>query len=575
MHLSVARQSKRSAGGSLRVDEQDLKLGKYRARVEATLGIWDEIDFGTRLWQKDRALWSAEPVPELEDRLDWIDLPETMVERVPALMALAEEVRREGFHYVVLLGMGGSSLTAEVFAETFGRAPGYPALVILDSTHPGTIGDVMRRIDAPQTLFIVASKSGTTLEPISLFRFFWDWMAHAVAHPGRHFVAVTDPRTSLESLARERQFRNVFLASPNLGGRYSALSEFGLLPAALIGVDVHDLLRRSAIMASACGQSVAVAANPGLILGAALGELALAGRDKVTFFASSKLAALPGWLEQLIAESTGKSGLGILPVVNEMPGPPEVYGPDRCFVVLTVKGDDIRGVDSALSRLGAAGHPIIRVRLPEPADIVQEMFRWEIAVAAAGALLGIHPFNQPDVELAKDLARAVMKSEKAEKGGRALLSTDIVSSDDHGALGAKLKMWLAAARPGHYVALQVFLAARDETTIALECLRHELRDRLKLATTLDYGPRFLHSTGQLHKGGPNNGLFLQLIDDSESDLPVPETDYSFGTVLLAQALGDYRALEQRGRTVLRVRLTGQIDDALGRVMAVLREAFED
>lgn len=558
----------------MRIDDCDLRLGENRARVDARLAAWDEIGFGARLWGKDPTLWSVEPVPELEDRLDWIDLPMTMSGRASALMAFAEDVRHEGFRHVVMLGMGGSSLAAEVFAKAFGHAPDCPELAVLDSTHPGAIGDVMRRIDAPRTLFIVASKSGTTLEPISLFRFFWDWMAHAVAHPGRHFVAVTDPRTPLESLAHERQFREVFPASPNVGGRYSALSEFGLLPAALIGAEGRDLLRRAAMMASACGPSVAAAENPGLILGAALGELALVGRDKVTFLASPRIAALPSWLEQLIAESTGKNGKGILPIADETPGPPEVYGSDRCFVALALKGDDIRGVNASLNRLAAVGHPVILIHLAEAADIVQEMFRWEIAIAAAGAVLGIHPFNQPDVELAKDLARAVMKSEKAEKGARALLSTDVVSSDDHEALVEKLKAWLTAARPGHYVALQAFLAPREETTSALERLRHALRDSLKLAITLGYGPRFLHSTGQLHKGGPNNGLFLQLIDEPDDDLPIPETEYGFATVLLAQALGDYRALEQRRRTVLRVRLTGQIDGALDRVTAAFREALE-
>ena len=568
--LIAALDEKRRSLLSAQVDRQHLSLGEHREIVDARLKAWHTAHLCRRLWEKDPTIWFAEQVPEITDRLGWLCLHETMQERLDEFRGFAQEVQRDGMRHVVLLGMGGSSLAPEVFASTFESAAGYPQLFVLDSTHPAAVRDVERRIDPGRTLFVVASKSGTTVETLSQFRTFWDRTKQKGGHPGRHFIAITDPGTPLEELARERGFRRIFLAPPDVGGRYSALSDFGLVPAAIIGIDVHRLLDRAWTMAEAGAFCVSEAANPGFTLGAALGELARAGRDKVTFLTSPDLAAFPAWLEQLIAESTGKDDNGIVPVAEESPDAPDVYGSDRFFVSISLDGDASDDLAPRLKALEAAGHPVARIRLADKADLAQEMFRWEIAVAVAGSILGIHPFNQPDVQLAKDLARQAMTSEAQRRAAPGDGAEDAVAAGEPQALAPRLAAWLAGARPGDYVALQAYLAPTAQTTATLQRIRLTLRNRLKLATTLGYGPRFLHSTGQLHKGGPNTGLFLQLVDEPDEDIPVPETDYTFGALIRAQALGDYRALIQRGRRVLRVNLGSDVFGGLTRVAEALQ-----
>ena len=567
---AAALDEKRRALLSARVARQQLSLGQHREGVEARVDAWQAAHLGRRLWRRDPTIWFAEPVPEITDRLGWLDLHETMRERLDELQDFAAEVRRDGVRHVVLLGMGGSSLAPEVFGTTFGSSPGSPELIVLDSTHPAAVREVERRIDPERTLFLLSSKSGTTLESLSLFRAFWHRAKGQDGDPGRRFTAITDPGTPLKRLAHERGFRRTFLAPPDLGGRYAALSPFGLVPAALIGIDVHRLLDRAWTMAEAGAFCVSASANPSLELGAALVELARAGRDKVTFMTSPALKAFPAWLEQLIAESTGKDGKGILPVAGETPGSAGVYGSDRFFVLLSLDGEDSDDLALRLNTFEAEGHPVARFRLQEKADLAQEMFRWEVAVAVAGAGLGIHPFNQPDVQLAKDLAREAMASgaqATATPGDGAEVS---LSTTGTRTLARRLGIWLAAARPGDYLALHAYLAPTARTSAALQGIRLALRDRLKLATTLGYGPRFLHSTGQLHKGGPNTGLFLQLVDEPDEDIPVPETDYTFGAVIRAQALGDYRALMQRERRVLRLNLGRDVSGGLARLAEALR-----
>jgi transaldolase/glucose-6-phosphate isomerase len=546
-----------------KVDRQEISAGPVAPAAAARIQGWHEAAFARRFWEKDYKLWSPTTVPEITDRMGWLRLPEAMREQIAALVEFREEIRREGFRDAVLLGMGGSSLAPEVFARTFGSAPGCPRLTVLDSTHPAAVRGVEASLDLAHTLFLVSSKSGTTTEMLSFFYNFWQRAGEKNPNRGRQFVAITDPGTPLERLARERGFRRVFQATPDVGGRYSALTFFGLVPAALLGLDLGRLLDRAWEMAEACAFCVPAAENPGLQLGALLGEAAVAGRDKVTFFASAPVAALPVWLEQLIAESTGKSGKGIVPVADEPPGAPAVYGPDRAFVQFALGSEGEAG--ELLAALESAGHPVVRIRLAETADIAQEFFRWEIAVPAAAAILGIHPFNQPDVQLAKDLAREAMKAR-----GPAPASEEAapVSADRPDELRTAFAGWLGEARPGDYFGLQAYLPPSAETTAALERLRAALRDRMRLATTFGYGPRFLHSTGQLHKGGANNGLFLQLVDDAAPDLPVPETDYTFGALIRAQALGDYQALRQRQRRVLRVRLGPDLRAALARLEEV-------
>lgn len=567
--LDVLRE-KRATVRVGQVDAQRLALDGHQARVTARVQAWQGAGFSRRLWEKDPTLWFPTPRPELTDRLGWLTLPETMHEQLEALTAFAREVKSAGIRHVVLLGMGGSSLASEVFQRTFGSAPGFPELIVLDSTHPGAVRAVESQITLPEALFLVSSKSGTTTETLSLFRYFWQRVALASGTPGDHFAAITDPGTPLVRLARERAFRRIFVAPPDVGGRYSALTVFGLVPAALIGVDVHRLLDRAWRMAEANASCVSCQGSPGLALGAALGELALAGRDKVTFFPSPSLEALPSWIEQLIAESTGKDGKGIVPIVDEPPASPEAYGADRFFIFLRLDEDRDPDLDARAGLLETAGHPVARMRLAEKADLGQEYFRWEVAVAATGAVLGIHPFNQPDVQLAKDLAERAMQQGDGRGTPQALDGIREASAAQPDTLAQSLQAWIAEVRSGDYVGLQAYLAPTDQTTRALQQVRQILRDRLRVATTSGYGPRFLHSTGQLHKGGPNTGHFLQLVDDPADDLAVPETNYTFGSLIGAQALGDIRALQQRGRRLLRVNLGRDVAGGLAHIVEVLR-----
>jgi len=557
-------EKKRAALGTDLLPKWRLNLGTYQSRVEARIAAWERDHFASRLWSKDPTLWSPGPVSELTDRLGWLELPEKMPEESKGLMAFAEKAKAEGIGQVALLGMGGSSMAAEIFQATFGNTEGYPQLVVLDSTHPASVRAVETGCDLKRTLFIVSSKSGTTTETLSFFRYFWRRMGQVVKRPGHHFVAITDAGTPLDRLARGRGFRAVFNAPADVGGRYSALTVFGLVPAALIGVDLQSLLDQARKMAEVSAFCVPVAHNPGLTLGATLGELALTGRDKLTLLTSPSLAPLPYWIEQLIAESTGKEGRGIVPIVDEPMGPPALYGADRFFVYLRMAGDENSGVEGRLEALEAAGHPVVRFDLVERAELGQEFFRWEVAVAAAGAVLAIHPFNQPDVELAKELARKAMEREEGSER-----EAEILSGAQREDIEQALKSWLKSSRPGDYISLQAYLSPTPEVAEALQGIRLTLRDRRRVATTSGYGPRFLHSTGQLHKGGPNTGLFLQLVDDPIEDLKIPETDHSFGALIQAQALGDFQALKQRGRRVLRVHLGRDVAGGLQRLADLL------
>ncbi len=558
--------------------------------VEARLGRWKEERFAERLWRRDPTLWApGEPEalpPELADRLGWLGLPERAVEEAPELAAFGEAVRAEGFERVVLMGMGGSSLAPEVFQAVLGGGPGYPTLTLLDSTHPAAVAAVRAAIAPERTLFVVASKSGTTAETMSFFHYFWREVERAVeagspGEPGDRFVALTDPGTPLAEMAEERSFRRVFLAPPDVGGRYSALSVFGLVPAALVGLDVERIARG----ARDFGESALRRPprdNPGLRLAAAMAEAALGGgRDKLTFLASPPLASLPDWIEQLVAESTGKEGRGIVPVVGEPPRDVDRYGGDRLFVRMRLAEEADGSADGVLRELSAAGHPVVSVTLDDRWAIGATMLLWEVATAAAGAALAVQPFDQPDVELAKVRGREALAGGAAGAGSAG--SVDEVSSDDPDALREALAHWCRRAgshpdeeAPGRYVAIQAFLPPEAEVDHALRALRVVLGDRLGAATTVGYGPRFLHSTGQLHKGGPDTGLFLQLVDPpgEDDDLPIPAPEgsgHGFGDLVRAQAIGDYRALAERGRRVLRVRLDGDRNNALGH----LRTAVED
>ncbi|MCW3974794.1 MAG: bifunctional transaldolase/phosoglucose isomerase, partial [Candidatus Bathyarchaeota archaeon] len=543
------------------------RLGEYQSRVTKKIDNLRKNNFIRRIWEKDYTLWSSKPIPEITDRLGWLSLPETMHDQLDEFTSFAKEIRSEGFKYVVLLGMGGSSLAPEVYKNIFGNKTGYPELIVLDSTHPSAIRIVEDKIDLPRTLFLVSSKSGTTIETISLFRYFWEKVRQIDEDQGRHFVAITDPRTPLVKLAEERGFRRVFQATPDVGGRYSALTAFGLVPASLIGMDVHKFLDRAWIMSESCAFCLSSNEVFGLIIGAALGELTKIGLNKVTFLTSPSISSFPNWAEQLIAESTGKEGKGIIPIVNEPLTSIENYQKDRFFIHFFTEKDNDVEIERLIESLEAKGYPLISINLTDKENLSQEIYCLELAVATAGSIIGINPFNQPNVQMAKDLAIKMM--EKTEKG---IKDEDVetFSVDDHSNLTKAIKDWLNKAREGDYIAIQAYLSPTPDTAEKLQNIRFELLNRLKLATTLGYGPRFLHSTGQLHKGGPNTGLFIQLIDEPKVDIKVPETDYTFGRLIRAQALGDYKALKKLGRRVLRINLKGDVDKDLSSLIKIIQ-----
>jgi transaldolase/glucose-6-phosphate isomerase len=533
-------------------DTRTYNLRDYQEKVKNRLELWRNIDFNRRLWSKDPTLWFEKPVPEITDRLGWLNLPEIMYDQVEELQSFSEEIKSEGIRNVVLLGMGGSSLASDVFQNIFGNKNGYPQLIVLDSTHPSNIKSVEDKIDLTKTLFLVSSKSGTTIETLSLFKYFWNKIQNINKNRGQHFVAITDHGTPLMQLAQDRKFRRIFTAPSDIGGRYSALTVFGLVPAALIGLDIRKILDQAWMMSESCAFCMLPDETPGLELGATLGELTESGRDKVTFLTSPSITRFPIWLEQLIAESTGKDGKGIIPVSNEPDIETRFYEKDRLFIFLFLETDDNKKLETSYKDINNAGHPIVRINMTEKMNLGQEIFCWEKAIAAAGTILDINPFNQPNVELAKQLARREMEKSKEKK----LLKEDIetYSIENQEKLYESLKKWIGQAQTGDYIAIQVYLQYNQEITEVLQKIRWQLTKSFKLPTTLGFGPRFLHSTGQLHKGGPNTCLILQLIDEPDEELEIPETEYTFNSLIQAQALGDYNALKQLNRRVLRINL---------------------
>jgi glucose-6-phosphate isomerase len=510
-----------------------------------------------RIWAHDHTVWKPDPT-EITNRLGWLHTVDAMNDIIPCLEALAEDVRAAGYTHALLLGMGGSSLAPDVFGKTCGVREGCLDLAVLDSTDPAAVLDHAGRLDLSRTLFIVATKSGSTVETLSFFKFFYNRVADAlgIEEAGQHFIAITDPGSKLADLAREYDFRATFLNDPNIGGRYSALSYFGLVPAALIGVDLETLLDRALTMACNCEACNCPmdGDNNGGRLGAIMGELAKAGRDKITFVTSPQIASFGDWVEQLIAESTGKEGRGILPVVGEPLAQPAAYGDDRLFIHLRLDGDETH--DATVATLETAGHPVVRLRLRDLYDLGGQFFLWEMATAVAGHRLGINPFDQPNVEAAKVLARK-MVTQYTEEG--------VLHRGESAPLTAQaLNEFLAQVQPGDYVALQAYVQPTAETDAALVALRVRLRDRLKLATTVGYGPRFLHSTGQLHKGDAGKGLFIQFTADDPRDAPIPDeagspgSTMSFGVLKAAQALGDRQALLDADRRVIRFHLGSDV-----------------
>ncbi len=493
-----------------------------------------------RLWAQDHRLWKPDPT-DIANRLGWLTVIEYMKGRAEELRTFAASAKKRGIRDVVLLGMGGSSLGPEVFRTTFGSSRGYPRLWVLDSTVPGWVQQVTREIDPARSLFILASKSGGTIEVMSLFAHFWELVHQTPGHQGgAQFVAITDPGTGLEKLAAEHQFWRTFTNPPDIGGRYSVLSYFGLVPAALMGIDVARLLTRAIAMAKACRIPSPLERNPGADLGAAMGSLAQAGRNKITLITSPQIAAFGLWAEQLLAESTGKEGTGLIPVAHEPIVTPTAYGTDRLFVYLRLKGDQNTQLDRQVAGLVKQGHPILTLTLKDRYDLAGEFFRWEVATALAGHLLGIHPFDQPNVQESKDNTARVLGT---------LQSTGRLPKQATATAAQAALQLTRQCRPGAYVAILAYTTPSSKMEHSIRMLRKALVSHHHVTTTAGYGPRYLHSTGQLHKGGPKSGIFLQLVDQMTPDLSIPGKSFTFRTLAQAQAIGDIQALhahEQQG-----------------------------
>jgi glucose-6-phosphate isomerase/transaldolase/glucose-6-phosphate isomerase len=509
--------------------------------VTSALAGLEERQIISRIWSGDHTVWKPDPT-EIADRLGWLTVTDLMREQAPMLKAFAEEVRDESFKHLVLLGMGGSSLGPEVLRQTFGGAPGYPVLIVLDSTVPAWVQSVADAIDPAETLFLVSSKSGSTTEPNMFYAYFRGLVEQAVGREAasRHFIAVTDPGSSLAKLSEEQGFRRVFLNPTDLGGRYSVLSYFGLVPAAVIGVDVVKLMDRADQMRGRTERGVPSQDNPGAWLGAVMGAMSKKGRDKLTLVTSPAISSFGLWAEQLIAESTGKEGLGIIPVAGEPLLSPEQYWDDRLFVYLRLEGDDNAQNDESIDAIESSGQPVVRLDLSDIYDIGAEFFRWEMATAVAGSIMGINPFDQPNVQAAKDMTESVLA--QFESSGQ------LPAMEDAAFISKLLEM----AVPGDYLAIMAYLCQTPEVDLALDALRRRVTERYGIATTKGYGPRFLHSTGQLHKGGSGTGLFLQITAEHVQDLDIPGAPYTFGVLADAQALGDLQALRASGRRSVRV-----------------------
>ncbi len=558
--------------------------------VRNALKDWKENDKSKRLWARDNTLWTGS---DENKWLDWLTVTQDQLAHLNDLKKLAEELKNAGFTDAMLLGMGGSSLCPEVLEKTFGAQKGYPKLHVLDSTDLAQVTQRLKEIDVAKTIFIVSSKSGSTLEPNIFKQFFWSKVVEKVGKEkaGQHFIAITDPNSHMQKVAEESKFRHIFYGMPGIGGRYSALSNFGMVPATVMGIDVAKFLDATEQMVHACAASVPVEQNPGIVLGAIMGTLAKSGRDKLTLITSPAIYDVGAWLEQLLAESTGKQGKGIIPVDCETLSDSTVYGKDRLFVYIRLQSLPDAAQDKAVEALEKAGQPVVRIQLPDVYQLGQEFFRWEIATAVAGSIIGINAFNQPDVEASKIVTRKL--TDEFEKNGSLPAETpifqgegvqlftdarnakaleNIVGSDQ--TLDGFLKGHFSRIKESDYFALLAYIEMNDEHHKVLQEIRMTLRDKLHVATCLGFGPRFLHSTGQAYKGGPNSGVFLQITCDDAADVPVPEQKYTFGVVKAAQARGDFEVLADRERRALRIHLGKDLKAGLSQLKAAAEKALK-
>jgi glucose-6-phosphate isomerase len=554
---------------------QKINPGKLKSEIEAGYADMDKRHAAQRLFDRDALFWKsdAENIKSINNRLGWLEVPTNTKD----LINFATQIKKEGYKHAVLLGMGGSSLCSEVARQTFGSKAGYPELLVLDNTAPDAILDLKKQIDLSKTLFIAASKSGGTMETISFFKYFYEQLkTTGFADPGKNFVAITDDATPLVTMADEYHFRKIFINRGDIGGRYSVLSDFGLLPMALMGIDIETMLASTRQMRDLCNLDVPSIINPGVSLGAALGVAQQHGRDKVTFIMSHSIQAFGYWVEQLIAESTGKEGKGLIPVTGEELGAPDVYGDDRVFVHMYLQGDNVADDAAKLSALEKAGHPVIYIQVENKLALGGEYYRWEIATAIAGAVIGINPFNEPNVAEGKkntnDLLEEWSKDGYFKKRPLLIRANELMlyGSDtvkdlaDKGLIPVRdlIDDFTGLVRAGDYLSLLCYFEEKDECTEALQEWRLHLRDHLKVATTFAYGPRYLHSTGQLHKGGPATGSYIILMGDDKEALPIPDQKFGFNILNEAQSLGDFRSLNDKGRKVLYIQLGKDIDKGL-------------
>ena len=575
---------------SPKVSVQTYKLpAALAASVKTNLEDWRASDKVRRLWQHDASLWTG---TDEANWLGWLDVTADQIAHSEKLRAAVADVKKENFTDILLLGMGGSSLCPDVLKVTFGKIAGFPELQVLDSTDPAQVKAFENEVNLAKTIFIVSSKSGTTLEPNIFKQYFFERVKQTIGadKAGSRFIAVTDPGSKMQQVAEADHFRHIFPGLPSIGGRYSALSNFGVVPAAIMGLDLNRFLSRTQEMVEACGSGVPADQNPGVVLGIILGTAARNGRDKVTIIASPGISALGAWLEQLMAESTGKQGKGIVPIDREDIGPPEVYGNDRVFAYVRLETAPDKAQDAKVAALEQAGHPVVRIPLGDIYDLGQEFFRWEIATAVAGSVIGINAFNQPDVEASK-IATRNLTNEYEKNGslppekpvledGDIKLFTDAVNADalakaagNDKSLAGYLRAHIKRVGAGDYFALLAYIQMDAEHETLLQKLRQALRDKKRVATCLEFGPRFLHSTGQAYKGGPNSGVFLQVTCDDYADLPVPGQTYTFGVVKAAQARGDFQVLAERGRRALRVHLGKDLASGLARLSAAFHQAL--
>jgi transaldolase/glucose-6-phosphate isomerase len=588
--LLKAVDSRDRGPGAAKINRQTHQLPDSLAKaVEATLEEWRAKENVRRLWARDASLWTG---TDEGSWLGWLGITEDQSAHSQRFRSIAEELKREGFTHALLLGMGGSSLCPEVMKLTFGRIDGYPELHVLDSTDPAQIRSFENGVDLAKTLFIVSSKSGSTLEPNIFKQYFFDRVKGLVGEKaaGNRFLAITDPGSKMQQIAESDGFRHVFFGLPSIGGRYSALSDFGMVPAAIMGVDVPKFLDRAEEMVQACASCVPVVENPGAVLGTILGVAHNHGRNKVTIITSPGISDLGAWLEQLLAESTGKSGKGLIPVDRESPSPPAVYGRDRVFVYVRLESTPDKAQDAAVETLERAGQPVVRIAINEPYDLGEEFFRWEFATAVAGAIIGINAFNQPDVEASKVATRKLTseyeqtgklppESPIFEDGGIKLFTDDknattlVAAVGKSASLSAYLKAHLDRNKVGDYFAVLGYIEMNEAHERALQAMRHAVRDKKRVATCLGLGPRFLHSTGQAYKGGPNTGVFLQITCDDAADLAVPGQKYTFGVVKAAQARGDFQVLAERGRRALRIHLGKDVEAGLQKLDAAIKQAL--